>query len=311
MRYTSSPPHTFRNRIAKSIGVLVAAALVAALGLPATAQAQDLEPLDNDNNLIRGVMYVDGDGFTITWTTPLVRAADEGVNNWIVTVTNPAGTTMVVNERSTAASTLGAVSDMDAGHLADDSTDKTLSLNYKKTDLGPWWFQVTACLKPLEGDADTTPGKCPRNENVDGTAVGYVHGAPAAPKNFAANAVPGGVALTWVAIEDDHGISGYQYAYKMKSDGKPDWKPAADSGAQVITKVDPGEHTFMLRAVGRSDNDTSTTGDIPGVADSKMVTVPMPTPTLPEIAALFLAMLLLGSGAYLLRRRQSGGLTPA
>ena len=42
-----------------------------------------------------------------------------------------------------------------------------------------------------------------------------------------------------------------------------------------------------------------------------MVTVPMPTPTLPEIAALFLAMLLLGSGAYLLRRRQSGGLTPA
>ena len=40
------------------------------------------------------------------------------------------------------------------------------------------------------------------------------------------------------------------------------------------------------------------------------VTVPMPTPTLPEIAALFLAMLLLGSGAYLLRRRQSGGLTP-
>ena len=37
----------------------------------------------------------------------------------------------------------------------------------------------------------------------------------------------------------------------------------------------------------------------------------MSTPTLPEIAALFLAMLLLGSGAYLLRRRQSGGLTPA
>ena len=38
---------------------------------------------------------------------------------------------------------------------------------------------------------------------------------------------------------------------------------------------------------------------------------PTPTPTLPEIAALFLAMLLLGSGAYLLRRRQSGGLTHA
>ena len=48
-----------------------------------------------------------------------------------------------------------------------------------------------------------------------------------------------------------------------------------------------------------------------GMVASVDVTVPMPTPTLPEIAALFLAMLLLGSGAYLLRRRQSGGLTPA
>ena len=37
----------------------------------------------------------------------------------------------------------------------------------------------------------------------------------------------------------------------------------------------------------------------------------MPTPTLPEIALLLLAMLLLGSGVYLLRGRQSGGLTHA
>ena len=34
MRYTSSHPRTFRNRIAKSIGVLVAAALVATWGCP-------------------------------------------------------------------------------------------------------------------------------------------------------------------------------------------------------------------------------------------------------------------------------------
>ena len=46
------------------------------------------------------------------------------------------------------------------------------------------------------------------------------------------------------------------------------------------------------------------------VASAK-VTVPMSAPTLPEIALLLLAMLLLGSGAYLLRRRQSGGLTAA
>ena len=41
MRYTSShPPRAFRNRIARYLGVLVAAALVAALGLPSVAQAQ-------------------------------------------------------------------------------------------------------------------------------------------------------------------------------------------------------------------------------------------------------------------------------
>ena len=51
--------------------------------------------------------------------------------------------------------------------------------------------------------------------------------------------------------------------------------------------------------------------DVIASAAAMTVTVPVPTPTLPEIAALFLAMLLLGSGAYLLRRRQSGGLTPA
>ena len=44
MRYNVHPPHAFRNRIAKSIGVLVAAALVAVLGLPTAAQAQMVTP---------------------------------------------------------------------------------------------------------------------------------------------------------------------------------------------------------------------------------------------------------------------------
>ena len=70
----------------------------------------------------------------------------------------------------------------------------------------------------------------------------------------------------------------------------------------------------MLRVLGVSDNDLNTDGsddEVGGMAASKTITVPVPTPTLPEIAALFLAMLLLGSGAYLLRRRQSGDLTHA
>ena len=40
MRYNVHSPCAFRNRIAKSIGVLVGAALIATLGLPSAAQAQ-------------------------------------------------------------------------------------------------------------------------------------------------------------------------------------------------------------------------------------------------------------------------------
>ena len=164
--------------------------------------------------------------------------------------------------------------------------------------------------------ADLTPatrkGSCAAASVEAGTSAGYTHGAPDAPTNFAANAVPGGVALTWKDMLADQAITKYEYAFEMTAAGKPDWKSTASKGALVI-KADPGEHTFMLRAVGSSDNSTATmegTG-VPGEAASEMVTVPMPTPTLPEIALLLLAMLLLGSGAYLLRGRQSGGLTPA
>ena len=65
---------------------------------------------------------------------------------------------------------------------------------------------------------------------------------------------------------------------------------------------------FELRGLGET---RAGVGDLHGPSATIAEMMPVPTPTLPEIAALFLAMLLLGSGAYLLRRRQSGGLTPA
>ena len=52
MRYNVHPPRAFRNRIAKYLGVLVAAALVATLGLPSAAQAQSIA---NDG----GIVYSD------------------------------------------------------------------------------------------------------------------------------------------------------------------------------------------------------------------------------------------------------------
>ena len=89
-----------------------------------------------------------------------------------------------------------------------------------------------------------------------------------------------------------------------------------------LKKVDEGvEYTFRLSALGKSSADNADYGNDDKVegdgADLMLMlgeeattgTTPTPTPTLPEWAALFLAMLLLGSGAYLLRGRQQGGLT--
>ena len=47
MRYTSSHPRAFRNRIARYLGVLVAAALIATLGLPSASQAQTINAADD------------------------------------------------------------------------------------------------------------------------------------------------------------------------------------------------------------------------------------------------------------------------
>ena len=68
------------------------------------------------------------------------------------------------------------------------------------------------------------------------------------------------------------------------------------------------EYTFEVRGLGTT---RAGVGGLHGPSASITEMMPMPTPTLPEIALLLLAMLLLGGGAYLLRGRQSGGLTHA
>ena len=153
--------------------------------------------------------------------------------------------------------------------------------------------------------------------------MGYTHGPFPAPKDLAASLIPTGVALTWTSEMSDHGFVGYEYT--MDADAAmPTWKPAAANGVERVD-AEPGEYTFSVRALGESDNDRNTPEGTAGKAESigrvASVTITVgdeeeeedaePVPTLPEIAALFLAMLLLGSGAYLIRGRQSGGLTNA
>ena len=310
MRYISSHPHAFRNRIAKSIGVLVAAALVATLWLPSAAQAQTIGA--------KGVTFSEMSGLEVEWTTRFT-----GVDNWIVTFTKPNGEKVVVDQYTTnpEGQALGEDPDMTDSH----------NFTYDRNDVGTWWLQVDACFLEWgagamkdtandETDDDFNDRKalkaCPSKHLGSGTAVGYTHGPWLAPANLTPSMVPGGVALTWTAVKGDRGFVRYEYSQNAGDDDEK-WTTASKDGAQVIS-VDPGDYTFSVRARGASDNDKNTdAADDPdraesiGLVSSVTVTVPMPTPTLPEIAALFLAMLLLGSGAYLLRRRQSGGLTHA
>ena len=287
MRYNSHS-RAFRNRIARHLGVLVAAALIATLGLPSAAQAQK----------ITEITFADNAGFTVKWETRLNTTV--GDFSWIVTFTKPNGDKVVVNEHSSLP---------DAMELGTSVGERGMTgFTYNRNDTGTWWVQVDACLVAIP-DMGDKKNVCPSTSLESGTSKGYTHGPPTAPENFAASIVPGGVALTWTAIKGDEGISGYEYSL----DDFKTMKGAGTTGAYVVAKVDPGEKTFMLRAIGESDNSTATDpgAAVPGAASSATVSVPMPTPTLPEIALLLLVMLLLGSGAYLLRRRQSGDLTHA
>ena len=79
MRYTSSHPHAFRNRIAKSIGVLVAAALIATGAAECRAGADHPEQTASPTT--------DGDGFKISWETQASRSTTRSTNR-LMDITN-------------------------------------------------------------------------------------------------------------------------------------------------------------------------------------------------------------------------------
>ena len=136
----------------------------------------------------------------------------------------------------------------------------------------------------------------------------YHHGPPtSAPTGLMAhNAGPDARRIVW----DDMDALTYESRYTADAtddDAWTDWEMAMSG--DVVDELKMGtEYTFEVRGLGMS---RAGVGNLHGPSASTAAMIPVPTPTLPEIAALFLAMLLLGSGAYLLRRRQSGGLTPA
>ena len=137
----------------------------------------------------------------------------------------------------------------------------------------------------------------------------YHHGPPSdAPTGLTAyNAGPDALRLVWDDVENAVMYELRYTADPTDDDEWEDWDSATSGGAVDELKAGT-EYTFEVRGLAKT---RAGVGDLHGPEASTTGMTPMPTPTLPEIAALFLAMLLLGSGAYLLRRRQLGGLTPA
>ena len=146
----------------------------------------------------------------------------------------------------------------------------------------------------------------------------YTHGPPPAPMGLEALPAVSGdaITLTW-ARSSDKGIAGHDYRYRMSgADEFEAWKDGASP--QRVARLTAGTmYMFEVRAVGKTTRRSMSTTD-----DNKedrngpaaMITATAggdAVPTLSEVGVFLLAMLLLGSGAYQLRRRQSGGLTPA
>ena len=288
MRYNVYSPCAFHSRIAKSLGVLVGAALVATLGLPSAVQAQT-PAAPTVVGVGTGMTAADPATITATWGGMLTGASQDA---WLLEYTEPDvawdDATKVVIEQ---------IGTMDSG---------ALPANDPRIHHGVWRFRVSYYTKDTENAMDGDAG------TVIGTAsalTDYQHGPPAtAPTGFTAHpAGPDARRLVWDAVKGTTYDTRYT-ADATDDDEWTDWKEMSMSG-MVVDDLDMGvEYTFELRALGMS---RAGVGDLHGPSASTAAMMPVPTPTLPEIAALFLAMLLLGSGAYLLRRRQSGGLTPA
>ena len=283
MHYNVHSPCAFHNRIAKSIGVFVGAALIATLGLPSAAQAQT-----PDAPKVTGT----GDGTVPGGGTIKAPLGDVVVNKqlgWLVEYTEPG----VAWDDATALPVINAEAN---AMVSIDANDLRIHHGVWKVRVS-YWDAVAS-----DDNAGAVIGK-------PSATTDYHHGPPtAAPTGLMAHdAGPGARRLVW----DD--MDALMYESRSTADATDDdawtaWDPDAYSGMVVDDLKMGTEYTFEVRGRGET---RAGVGNLHGPSASTTAMMPVPTPTLPEIAALFLAMLLLGSGAYLLRRRQSGGLTPA
>ena len=270
-------------------------------------------------------------------------STSSGFDRWIVTLTEPETDDKLIVVGSPTPATKTPNAEPFDGDGADVIYDedlygmpKHMAVNTASVSLvqararvfndGLWEAQVTACYSPpgtAEGAVHVTNNIASasnpllravcvgRANRVAGATETYWHGAPPMPENLAPSMLQsGGVTLTWMGLDADHGLKGYQFRIDDENWGASDSNDYTVIDAEDVTAG--MEHTFSVRGQGESDSDRNTDADeIFGMAATVTYMMPMPTPTLTESAAWLLGLMLMGGGMYYTRRRQSGGLTHA
>ena len=218
--------------------------------------------------------------------------------------------TVVLDSRPTADVTVTV-----AGHSGTDVTPDPTTLIFTTMN----WDTVQTVTVTAGDDADTTDGSVTLTHSAASTDTGYsgitIAGVVVTVRDNDTAQVTGvtvdegdaQLVVNWTAVDN---ATGYTVQWKSGGQGynTDDRQATVTSGmttSHTITGLTNGtEYSVQVSATRTGVNAGQPSDEVNG-------TPAMPTPTLPEIALLLLAMLLLGSGAYLLRRRQSGGLTHA
>ena len=163
MRYNVHPPRAFRNRIAKTLGVLVGAALVATLGLPSAVQAQTpAAPMVTGTSGAEAMV-------TAMWGDPLESAS--GQDQWLVEYTEP-----------------GVAWDDAETEVIDSLSTRmfAVSANDPRIHHGVWRFRVSYYDEDLDPDSEIDDPN-PVVIGDESAVTDYQHGPPAsAPTGFTA-----------------------------------------------------------------------------------------------------------------------------
>ena len=175
----------------------------------------------------------------------------------------------------------------------------------------------------INGTAYTVRVSATRTGVTDGPPSAEVTGTPRVPppppppvtdlaQVLGVGVAPGNAQLvvTWTAVDT---ATGYTVQWTSGGQGyntgdrQATVTPGSTTSHTIEGLANGTAYTVRVIATRTDATDGPPSAEVTGTTEM----IPVPTPTLPEIALLLLAMLLLGSGVYLLRGRQSGGLTHA